>query len=139
MSDQTPPADSAPQDPWSQGQTPPGPQYGGQPQYGSPPQYGGHYGGQPYRQPPPNHLVWAILATLFCCLPLGIVSIVFAAQVSGKWQSGDYQGAMDSSRKARNFAIWSTVAGVIAVLLFLVLAAAGLVAGSGSPMPARAA
>jgi hypothetical protein len=27
----------------------------------------------------PNHLVWAILATLFCCLPLGIVSIVYAA------------------------------------------------------------
>ena len=24
----------------------------------------------------PNHLVWAILSTLFCCLPFGIVSIV---------------------------------------------------------------
>jgi len=23
----------------------------------------------------PNHLVWAILSTLFCCLPLGIVLI----------------------------------------------------------------
>ncbi|WP_010343070.1 CD225/dispanin family protein, partial [Xanthomonas sacchari] len=24
-----------------------------------------------------NNLVWAILTTLFCCLPLGIVSIVY--------------------------------------------------------------
>src|SRR5690242_9892722 len=39
--------------------------------------------------PPPNHLVWSILTTLFCCLPLGIVSIIFAAQVNGKWQAGD--------------------------------------------------
>ena len=36
----------------------------------------------------PNHLVWAILSTLFCCLPLGIVSIVFAAQVNGKLAAG---------------------------------------------------
>ena len=26
----------------------------------------------------PNHMVWAILTTLFCCLPLGVVSIVYA-------------------------------------------------------------
>ena len=31
----------------------------------------------------PNHLVWAILATLFCCLPTGIVSIIHAAKVNG--------------------------------------------------------
>ena len=32
----------------------------------------------------PNNLVWAILATLFCCLPGGIVAIVYAARVDGK-------------------------------------------------------
>ena len=42
----------------------------------------------------PNHLVWAILSTLFCCLPLGIVSIVFAAQVNGKLAAGDVAGAL---------------------------------------------
>ncbi len=135
MSDPTPPAGSGPHDPWSQGQPQHGGQYAaqpyGSPQYGAQPQYGGQYGAQPYGQPPPNHLVWAILTTLFCCLPLGIVSIVFAAQVSGKWHSGDYQGAMESSRRAKTFAIWSAVVGVIVVLLFLGLAAAGVVAGSG--------
>ena len=28
---------------------------------------------------PDNNLVWAILCTLLCCLPFGIVSIVYAS------------------------------------------------------------
>ena len=77
--------------------------------------------------PPPNYLVWAILSTLFCCLPLGIASIVFAAQVNGKFAAGDVAGAQDSSAKAKKFAIWSAVAGVavaIIWLLFVVVIAA---------------
>jgi hypothetical protein len=54
----------------------------------------------------PNHLVQAILVTVCCCLPFGIVAIVYAASVNGKLQAGDYAGAADASRKA---AIWSWV------------------------------
>jgi hypothetical protein len=91
----------------------------GQPQYGQPP-YGGGYG-QPAGTPPPNYLVWAILSTVLCCLPLGIASIVFAAQVNGKYQSGDIAGAQESSRKAKQFAIWSAVAGLVVAVLYIVL------------------
>ncbi|SDP44865.1 Interferon-induced transmembrane protein [Pedococcus dokdonensis] len=63
--------------------------------------------------PPPNYLVWAILSTIFCCLPLGIASIVFAAQVNGKYASGDVAGAQDSSAKAKRFAIIAAVVGVV--------------------------
>jgi hypothetical protein len=49
----------------------------------------------------PNYLVQAILITLCCCLPLGIVSIVYAAQVNSKVQAGDIQGALDASGKAK--------------------------------------
>ena len=44
---------------------------------------------QPPQQSPsiagdvPNYLVWAILATIFCCIPFGIVAIVYSSQVSG--------------------------------------------------------
>jgi hypothetical protein len=70
----------------------------------------------------PNHLVWAILATLFCCLPLGIVAIIFAAQVNTKLQAGDYAGAVDSSNKAK---MWSWIAfasGFVVILLYVIFA-----------------
>jgi len=69
----------------------------------------------------PNHLVWAILTTLFCCLPLGIVSIVFAAQVDGKRAAGDLAGAQDASRKALNCAIASALIGPILMALWFFL------------------
>ena len=53
-----------------------------------------------------NNLVWAILATLFCCLPTGIVAIVYAAQVDSKLAGGDVAGAM---RMSSNAATWSWV------------------------------
>ena len=100
------------------GSTPPPPPpppegggYGGG--YGAPPPAPG-YNPQPAGgTPPPNYLVWAILSTIFCCLPFGIASIVFAAQVNGKWNSGDHAGAQDSSAKAKRFAIIAAVVGVV--------------------------
>ena len=38
------------------------------------------YDSTPKPRASPGLLIASILATLFCCLPLGIVSIVFAAQ-----------------------------------------------------------
>jgi hypothetical protein len=75
--------------------------------------------------PPDNYLVWAILSTVLCCLPLGIVSIVFATQVSAKWAMGDRAGALDSARKAKQFAMWSAIAQV-AVVVLVVLFYVGL-------------
>jgi hypothetical protein len=124
-------------DPYGQqpgyGQQQPG--YGQQQPYGQP-AYGQQYGQpaygqqQPYGSPPPNYLVWAILSTLFCCLPLGIASIVFAAQVNSKFAAGDVAGAQASSRKAKNFAIWSAAIGFVVVGLYILFAV--VVASSNS-------
>jgi len=86
----------------------------------------------PQGSPPPNHLVWAILSTLFCCLPLGIASIVFAAQVNGKWTAGDVAGAQDASKKARQFALWATIVGVVIAVLYILLAVVGAISFNGS-------
>jgi hypothetical protein len=67
----------------------------------------------------PNRLVWAILTTLFCCLPLGIVSIVYAAQVDGKRAAGDIAGAREASRKAGWWALWSVIAGPVLIGLWI--------------------
>lgn len=82
--------------------------------------------------PPPNYLVWAILSTVLCCLPLGVVSIVYAAQVNSKWQAGDVAGAADASAKAKKFAMWSAIAAVAGALvwLFFVVVVAAISNGS---------
>lgn len=117
------------------GQQPPsGGGYGQQPPgYGPPP--GGGYGqpggyGAP-QTPPDNHLVAAILTTLFCCLPFGIVSIVKSSQVNSKWQAGDYQGAIQSSEEAKTWWKRALIFGAIInilivigyILLFVIVAA----------------
>ncbi|MGN9839400.1 CD225/dispanin family protein [Nonomuraea sp. H19] len=117
------------------GQQPPsGGGYGQQPPsgggYGPPP--GGGYGA-PGQQPPDNHLVAAILTTLFCCLPFGIVSIVKSSQVNQKWQIGDFQGAMQASEEAKTWWKRSLIFGgimwgliVIAYVLIFVIFAASM-------------
>ncbi len=64
----------------------------------------------------PNHLALAILVTISCCVPFGILAIIYAAQVNPRIMEGDYAAAMDASKKA---AIWCWIGfGVgLAVLL----------------------
>jgi hypothetical protein len=69
--------------------------------------------------------VWAILATLFCCLPFGIVSIVFAAQVDSKYNGGDVAGSLRASENAKKWAIAAAVSGVVIIVFWSVLVAAG--------------
>ena len=61
----------------------------------------------------PNYLVPAILATIFCCLPLGVVSIIFATQVNSKIAAGDTAGAVEASGKAQMFMMIAVVAGLL--------------------------
>jgi hypothetical protein len=69
----------------------------------------------------PNYLVHSILVTLCCCLPLGIVAIVYAAQVNSKLAAGDLAGAQQSSDNAKKWCIIGLVAGVIANLIVIVV------------------
>lgn len=75
----------------------------------------------------PNHLVWAILSTLLCCLPLGIVSIVKSSQVNTLVATGHYDEAWKASEEAKKWAIISAATavglGVLYILLAVVLAA----------------
>ena len=114
------------------------PQYG---QYSAPGSEPAGTGGQPpaypgYAQqggyagaPPQNYLVFSILTTVLCCLPLGVASIVFSAQVNSKWNAGDHAGAAESARKAKQFAIWSAAVGVVGSVLYGILVFAGVVGG----------
>ena len=60
----------------------------------------------------PNHLVEAILTTLFCCLPAGVVAIVYASQVNTKLAQGDIRGAQAASQNAKTWIIVSLCIGL---------------------------
>jgi len=78
----------------------------------------------------PNHLVWAILATFCCCVPLGIPAIVYAAQVDPKLAGGDYDGAVGASNKAN---MWCWIAfgvGVVANIVCFMLGFLGAFLGN---------
>jgi hypothetical protein len=90
------------------------------------------YSAQSLQQDVPNYLIPAILTTVFCCLPFGIVSIVYAAQVNGKLEAGDRAGALQSSRSARMWAWISFGTGLVLVVLpigaYIVLVVIGTIA-----------
>jgi hypothetical protein len=68
---------------------------------------------------PENYLVHSILATIFCCWPLGIPAIIYASKVNTKFAEGDYEAARDASRKAKNWSIWSAIVAIIVIVLYL--------------------
>ena len=89
------------------------------PSYQQQPGYGPQ---QPYGARPPmpdTYMVWAVLVTVFCCLPFGIVSIVKASQVSSLYYQGNYAEARAASRAARNWAIASAVSSGAIVLVYV--------------------
>ena len=100
------------QQPGWQGQPPPG--------YPVPQQ------GWPAQREPDNYLVWAILVTVLCCLPFGIVSLVYSNKVAGLWSQGRFGEAQEASSNAKKWAIIGAIAGgvtyAIIAILYIVIA-----------------
>ena len=85
----------------------------------TPPPPGSSFGQQPGipGQPIQNYLWQSIVVTLCCCLPFGIVAIIFAAQVNDKLRRGDVAGAMHASKQAK---MWGLIGAGIGVLVMLI-------------------
>jgi hypothetical protein len=90
------------------------------------PQAGGASGGG-LQAPIPNYLWQSIVVTIFCCWPLGIPAIVFAAKVDGLVSRGQIAEAQEASKNAKMWtwiAFGSGLAAIILYIGFAVLAAA---------------
>lgn len=80
------------------------------------------------KQRPDNYLVWAILSTVLCCVPFGVVAIVKSTKVDTLWTDGRYDEAVRSADDAKKWAIISAVSAVVVwVIYILVLVIAALV------------
>lgn len=68
---------------------------------------------QPEQELPPTNLVWAIITTVLCCVPCGVVAILYASKVSSALQSGDLAAARSASEKGAWWCIGGIVAGIV--------------------------
>ena len=91
---------------------------------------------QPFAPPPtpstvaptiPNNMVIAIIATVVsvmgCCLPHGLVSLMFAMQVGKKEAAGDIDGATNAAKQAKMWAWISIIVGAVSLILCFVFGA----------------
>ncbi|MDE6330487.1 MAG: CD225/dispanin family protein [Muribaculaceae bacterium] len=74
------------------------------------------------REMPPTYLAWSIVVTLLCCIPAGIVAIIYSSQVSSKFYADDLAGARRASERAQIWIIVSFVTGVLFQSLYLPVA-----------------
>jgi hypothetical protein len=102
------------QQPGWQGQQPAGWQ-------GQQPGWQGQQPGWQGQREPDNYLVWAILCTVLCCLPFGIVSIVYSNKVSGLWSQGRYAEAQAASESAKKWAIIGAIVGAVVAVIIVIL------------------
>lgn len=95
-----------------------------------PPGYGAGYGQPMTRRPlgmpdPPSYLAQSILVTLFCCMPFGIVGIVFAALTMSATGSGNWEAAESNSAKARLWVWIAFVLGLVVNFLYFMFVLSG--------------
>ena len=70
-----------------------------------------------------NHMVKAVLCTLLCCLPFGIIAIIKSSEVNGKLAAGDVVGAQASASSSSD---WSNIGIILGLFVSLMLLANGI-------------
>lgn len=85
---------------------------------------------QPRPAKPDDFLPWAILSTVFCCLPFGVVAIIRSTQVNNYWAQEKYDEAAKAAADARKWTYWSAgvAVAVWVIYIFLVALGAGIAA-----------
>lgn len=74
---------------------------------------------------PDNMLVWSILTTVVCCLPLGIMAILESNKVDRLWAEGDAYGAENAAQKAKSYCLFALGLGVLFYIICFVIGLAG--------------
>lgn len=93
-------------------------------QYQTPPVYQSSYEPEkPINWVP--YLVLSIITTVCCCLPFGVVGIVYATKINSAMNAGNYEEAQKSAKTAKIWIIVAAAVGVIANIIVAVMAAMG--------------
>ncbi|MBN1572602.1 MAG: CD225/dispanin family protein [Deltaproteobacteria bacterium] len=65
------------------------------------------------------YLVFAIFITVFCCMPFGIVAIIFAARAKMFLNRGDYVKAMEEAKTAKAFCWIGFIIGTVIIGIYV--------------------
>ena len=76
------------------------------------------------------YLILSIISTLCCCLPFGVVGIVFSAKINSAMLAGNLEEAQNNAKMARIWIIVSFAIGILTWLIYMVLIVTGAVSGS---------
>ena len=76
------------------------------------------------------YLILSIISTLCCCLPFGVVGIVFSAKINSAMLAGNLEEAQNNAKMARIWIIVSFAIGLLTWLIYMVLIVTGAVSGS---------
>ena len=76
------------------------------------------------------YLILSIISTLCCCLPFGVVGIVFSAKINSAILAGNLEEAQNNAKMARIWIIVSFAIGFLTWLIYMVLIVTGAVSGS---------
>lgn len=67
-------------------------------------------------------MVWAILSTILCCMPFGVVAIIKASKVEQLWYQGFHAEAQKAADDAKKWSIYSAVSIGAILVLYLIFA-----------------
>ncbi|HLV13691.1 MAG TPA: CD225/dispanin family protein [Xanthomarina sp.] len=74
------------------------------------------------KTPRPNsYLALAIISTILCCLPFGIVSIVYATKVNSLYEDGNFDQALSASKNAKTWGLVSIAVGLLGWLIYILI------------------
>jgi hypothetical protein len=80
----------------------------------------------------PDYLIWNVLSTLFCCMPIGIAGIIFSIQTNSAKTRGDFEAAARHSSTAKTLLIVGVCVGGLQILLSLAYVALATAVEVGS-------
>lgn len=70
---------------------------------------------------PENNMIWAVLSTVLCCIPIGIYAIICANKVDELYKAGNVEEANKQAAEAKKWAIIGAVAGAVGGFLYAII------------------
>lgn len=83
---------------------------------------------------PPKIDTWlwqSIVATLLCCLPIGVIAIVFSAQAQSAMNVGNYAEAQNKANTARTLTLVSVGVALVGFVVWFLFFGLAVISGSG--------